>query len=582
MQRPDTRPDLSLSGFLSFLYAGFEEGYIYVPTLDRETGKFSQTFVKVSNLSRLEKHIRESSVETDVYLAPAVFREPRVSKETFAGSNVVWAEFDGNSPSNFKHFPSVVVQSSLQHHTHCYWRLDEPVTNAFDLEEINRALAFTLDSDKSGWDCTQILRPPETLNHKRGLPVEILELTDTIYNIGAFSDYKAPDRIDDSTLHFDHIPDVQDVIFKHAFSKEFKDVFTSNPPEGRRSTAYVHLGYLAAEAGCSNEELFALLINFDSRIGKYSQRQDSTRRIIDIIERVRLKYPLTQNGVGESEDSDSLEIYDIVSFGNTDFQVEWLLPGLLQRGGNMVLCSPPGVGKTQLALNFAYGLTSNTPVLGYGADRPCRVLFVSCEMGPSDLKYFTDQITPRYKDNLALLQENLFVLPLGEPLYLSTPAGQDKLYQLAEALNLDGVIFDSLGSATHKSLNDEEATKSLLDFNDRFRKNMDVFTWYIHHNRKATENNKEPSGLADVYGTQYITARATSVLSLWPVKRDVLKVRELKIRLAPEKDDWFIKRHKGLEFKIAEPEDITTTITSSKIRKVTNNDGGKSNNPFGI
>lgn len=561
------------------MYGGFKDGFIYCPTLDRETNTFTQEFASVTRLDSLERHIRKHAGTTDVYLSPAIYSEPSAKKEHFKASNVVWCEFDGNAPESFSTTPSVTIRSSESGYAHCYWRLDTPLDNAGDLEAINRALAYSLGADKSGWDANQILRPPETHNYKRDLPVEIESVSGTVYSVDSFLIYKAPEHITEESLNLGDIPDVQDVIFKYAFTQEFKNVFTHSPKEGERSTFYMRVAYLGAEAGCSNEELFAIISNFDSRIGKYSKRQDRVTRLLDIIERARLKYP-EQKDEERTPSFDALEIYDVISFGNLDINVEWLLPNLLQQQGSMLLAGPPGVGKTQLALNFAYGLASGTETLGMGAANPCRVLFVSCEMGPVDLKYFTDQMAPRYEEHNELLQENFLILPLGEPLYINTPQGQTQLRRLAETLKLDGIIFDSLGSATTKSLSDEEATRSLLDFNDRFRKDMGVFSWFIHHNRKATENNKEPSGLADIYGSQYITARATTVISLWPQKHGVLKVRELKKRLAPEGPDWYIKRTpQHLGFVKATEEDIATVITS-KIGRAAQ--GDNSNNPYGI
>lgn len=551
---------LSLSGFLHFLFDGLE-GYIYAPTLDRDTGEFRQVFVKTSSLERLEKHITESAQTTDVYLAPAVFSDAKVSKSTFAASNVVWCEFDGNAPTEYAVEPSVTIKSSLERHEHSYWRLDEPITDFAVLEEINRGLAFTLEADKSGWDCTQILRPPQTHNYKRDRPVVLSGATGAICNIGDFASLKAPARMDDAEIKIGQLPDVMDVIYKYAFPDDFREVFSSNPAEGSRSTYMMRVGYMAAEVGCTNEEIYALLYNYDDRIGKYVKRLDRQRRLLDIIERVRVKWPLKSN-TELSVDFDPIEVYDVISFGHQTLEVDWLIPSLLQQQGNMLLVGPPGVGKTQVALNFAYGLATGETILEYAFDRPRRILFVSCEMGPVDLKVFTDQMTSQFDaEQQALLSENFFVFPHGEPLYLNSKQGQEQLKRMIDVLRIDGFIFDSLGSATNKALTDEESTKGLLDFNDSLRKDMGVFSWFIHHNRKATENNKEPSGLADVYGSQYITARATTVLSLWPLQQGVLKVRELKKRLAPQEQDWYIKREaKHLRFRRATADEAAIVI----------------------
>ncbi len=574
---------LTLSGFLHSLFDGLE-GYAYCPTLDRETGQFKRVFVKVPNqIERLERYIREESEKTDVYLAPAVFSAPKATKECFKASNVLWCEFDGNAPTVLDPEPSIRVKSSITGHEHHYYKLDETVDDAFILEGLNRGLTFTLGADKSGWDCTQILRPPESFNHKRQATVTVVSSTDQIFNVGDFSKYKAPDRLDEDSIKLGSVPDVMDVIYSYALGTEFKDIFTSKPKEGTRSTYMMQVGYLSAEAGVSNEEMYALLFNADDRWGKYKDREDRHRRLVDIIERVRIKFPLKGS---ESVDTEPIEIYDIISFGNAVKAPDWLLPSLLQQQGNMLVSGPPGVGKTQFALNFAYGLTTGSDVLGYAPPSPQKILFISAEMGGPDLKVFTDQMLRQYtEDQHELLRNNFFVLPLGEPMYLNTSKEQDKLCRLTEALKLDGIIFDSLGSALSKPLTDEEAVKSFMTFNEKFRNYFGAFTWYIHHNRKGNDTNRNPSELQDVYGSMYIAARATTILTLWPVQPNVLRVKEVKIRLAPQGPDWYVKRTSNLGFTRIAEDAIATVITNKESNDKSTNRGngrGTSGNPYGI
>lgn len=569
MEQHDSPQSLSLSGFLHLLFNGLE-GYAYAPYLNRETGEFKPVFVPVPDrLERLEQYIIETSKTTEVYLAPAVFTQPRAIKENFKATNVVWSEYDGNAPAQIDPEPTLRIKSSKEGHEHFYWLLDNPITNVEALETINRGICFNTSADHSGWDANQILRPPYTHNHKRDLPVEIKEFDATVYNVGAFTQFTPPSKIE--SINLGHVPDVMEVIYEYPLGTEFKDIFTAHPTEGTRSTYLMRVAYLAAEAGCNNEEIFSLLFNCDERWEKYKKRADRKRRLVDIIERARIKYPI--RGATTLPEEDSISVLDVLSLRNTVESVEWVLPNMLQKSGFMVVVGPPSTGKTQLALNLTFGLTTGVEVLGFKPPRPHKILFISAEMGAIDLKQFVEKIiTAIPEKHHDLLASNFLVYPIGEPMYLNTEAEQKKFYMLANQLKLDGIVFDSLGSATSKSLTDEEQTKKLLDFMDRFRKETGAFVLFIHHNRKATENNKEPSGLADVYGSQYISARATTVLSLWPVLKNVLKVRELKKRLAPQNDDWFIERQSDLTFKRVD----APTVTGGNSGKP------KNSNRFGI
>lgn len=189
-------------------------------------------------------------------------------------------------------------------------------------------------------------------------------------------------------------------------------------------------------------------------------------------------------------------------------------------------------------MNLALGRS----YLGLTIERPYRMIFVSCEMGHAALKWFLAIMSKELtEEELALLEQNLVVVPLGEPWYLDNAKGQESFEELLQAVRPDGFIFDSVGSATTGELSTESTVKTIMDFNDRIRNKYGVFSWYIHHNRKATSDNKKPNKLSDVYGNQYLVNRATSVYCLWPHGNQI-EVLPLKKRLAALEEPWVVVR----------------------------------------
>lgn len=119
----------------------------------------------------------------DVYYCPALFDKARPIKENVRGSYFLWADMDGNAPQEWPikdsreevviPRPTLIVQSSLEGHEHLYWELNTFLSDVTVLEDRNRAIAYALGGDTSGWDADQVLRPPHTHNYKRDAPVTI-------------------------------------------------------------------------------------------------------------------------------------------------------------------------------------------------------------------------------------------------------------------------------------------------------------------------------------------------------------------------------------------------------------------------
>ena len=170
-----------LSDFFDYMWSD-TEGFVYLPIqpepygpTDWQGAMFEWPRQKAGVIRYVLKH---TALKANVFYSPAIFSSASPKKDSVLGSWVLWVDFDGNAPEDWDDRvprPTLIVQSSLEGHQHCYWRLSEFLTDIPTLEDRNRAIAYLLSADTSGWDADQLLRPIHTTNYKRGLPIVVKE-----------------------------------------------------------------------------------------------------------------------------------------------------------------------------------------------------------------------------------------------------------------------------------------------------------------------------------------------------------------------------------------------------------------------
>lgn len=569
-------------------------GYVYLPTLNREANIFDQVMYHwPEHRKQVIQHVLVSTAKgLEVYCAPALFKKAeKTLKENVLGSWVVWAEYDGSVPTGWSDdaseggsvapvpAPSLIIQSSAETNLHAYWELEDFETDTEWIENTNRSITYSTRADTSGWDCTQILRPPNTRNYKYDDSplVSIAFSTHNKYNRTRFAGLPEVEQLVSDSIDVDNLPSVGKIVARYQWSDEDFEFFdAASIPEGQRSDALMRLGYIGAEMGLSDSEIYAILNYADNKWKKYIHRRDRKGRLLDIINRAKTKHPhaIDANFAGLTGDNVKIghKYYlNAEEFRKEKIDVTWAIEDFIEVGGMGMIASSPGLGKTQLSLQLAICCILGKPFFDWKIPRKMRIAFFSLEMSRVSLHRFLETILEHYTDDeQVLIDENLILLPFGEALPLSAQGVTSFVDGLIEEIKPDGIIVDSFGKLTMSKM-DEEVVKKLNHELGLIRKRHNCFVWLIHHNRKATEGNKGTFTLDDIYGSVYITAEQSMVLLLWKghsYDKDKIKVFNVKNRLAEEHDPFFVSRDKHLFF----------TVTDSAGSRVSRREGNDDNN----
>lgn len=545
-----------LREFIEFLFEGLE-GYMYiVAKVPDDPENWDQVFLEYpSQVDVAIQNINKVSKTHEVYMAPSLFKIKSGKKEHVKYTQVLWCDFDGNTPESFDIPPSMIVRSSEPGHEHIYWKLDVPLNDVQTIEDYNRRLCYRFGADLSGWDAAQVLRPPYTVNHKRaGASVTIINSQpDLAFTLEVFDSLApAPEKtVDYSLWEKVDLPAIDDVIYRNKFGPDFKVLFEKQKSEIHdRSASLTNMAFICAEAGLNDKEIYAVVSHLADRWGKFGHHTPSSRarQLIGIIEHVRITHPHSNYN-----DTISVIAYSPKALYEADIQVDWAVEGLLMKKGSMLLAGAGGIGKTQLSMNFMFHMAVGKDFLHYKIPKPMKVGLFSLEMGDVELKNFMNTMYPHLTNNwtpdeMDLFNRNTVLLPFGEALPLNTSQGQDLLLAYQEQFQFDGIFIDSVGSAVLGNVNSSEVIQGLTNFNDRFRNRHNCFLWYVHHMRKAQPGATNYGSGDDVYGDVYLTNRATSVYTMTRTKDGLIRMRNTKNRHAQTEDPYLIKRELGLTF----------------------------------
>lgn len=588
-----------LSDFLKFLYED-THGFVHI-AIKADDESWRRTFAEWPRQYELiVDFISQQTAEgSEVFLSPALWKEKpsvgkRNSNENFLGSHVLWAEFDGNAPDSWDNFgvgpelsegatitpgepagaptaatapargipgpPSWINATSSDGHQHVYWKAKELITDADLLENINKTIAVAYEADNC-WDATRVLRPPDTTNYGIGKPerngktysVRVEEANTNSYDtrlFGTTRDFRSSTR-----NNLGPIPDIREVLARRTWDEDFYNAFVDEPAYKKRSDVLQFLAYSAAESGFSDEEIYAVIQDADTRWKKYTGRQDREKWLIDHVDRARAKYPLGVEvltfegllGTKQREGTESLappEEIEKVDFTleelmATNIKIEWLIPGLLPRAGYGIIAGQNGIGKSQLGIRFCEAVVSCTPFLldRWTCARPgVKAMFLSLEMQLVEIREFYQKMKD-YGEFFSGGGNDFITIPAGSAIPFDRPEGIKFIESMVGKHKPDLLVIDSLSMAMAGSFRDDGP---VLEFNrviNKLRRKFQVAVVVIHHNRKGQDKKFRYNELDDLYGSRFLPQDTSFVLMLDKPKTlggDTIAINPAKLRFSKD------------------------------------------------
>lgn len=247
-------------------------GYVCIARRVAGKGAFEERFFQwPDELRNMGDYLNQSVMNHDVWFAPMLFDSGQRKKERVLICPTVWSDLDTCDPSNLLVPASVCLESSTNRFQ-ALWILNEPA-EPVQAEEASKRVAYFHEAqgaDKSGWDLTQLLRVPFTLNYKYSPPevVSVHSAGETI-DLETLEVYPVVKEDASAAWPFpDSYPASDDVLerFKNDIDPNVWRLIRLEPTDDWSKSLW-NLEMLLCESQLSREEVFAIVR--DAACNKY-------------------------------------------------------------------------------------------------------------------------------------------------------------------------------------------------------------------------------------------------------------------------------------------------------------------------
>jgi len=496
--------DPSVKEFFELIYGNLPQSkFIFFTQILKSVQRAQPRFV--SNIDELITAVKslEANGQQDFYFSPAYYNRPtRPTKSNVHGSGFTWVDCDGTLPE-FEETPTVLIQTSPGHF-HAYWNLGS-CHSSNDVESISRGLAYKYGTDKSGWDSTQLLRPPGSFNRKRDNfrstivgwnPHQVVDFSHFISSAPTVLPILQEGSLDRLFANLTFTQRVKDLIF---------DKTEARNGEGRSGVLYELACELVA-MNLKDHDVSQLLIFTDKRLGKFQTRSDSERVISDLIKTVREKKGIAPPVEVEERPTFRLLTGMADTMKDSDVSESYVVDDFLPEQGIIMLAGDPGCGKSRFGTNMLLSVATGLPFIGRKVGRPRMSAFLSLDMPfPRLQTMLKTQLKGIPQEKHHLLEENLAIINLGHGLNLLDDKPRLEIESYIEEYVIEFLTIDAM-SRTVSSVSDDKEVTALINWFQSLGINLCL----ISHTRKAPPATKNQNILDDLFGSR-----------LWSVAPDV-------------------------------------------------------------
>lgn len=515
-------------GIVRSIWLKSRGNYFCVSTKSK-SGKWKDHFFTRKEISKALKFIKGRAEDYNVYMCPHSFSKPKRLREFSIDPLCFYADLDECDPNKLDIKPTIVIQSSPGRYVG-YWLTDEPVP-----EELNRRMSYYIGADNSGWDRSQVLRIPGTLNlkYKETPLVKVLWRDGPIYEVKRLNKL-IPGVSDDTGREVGgEATEIYDSYEKDLPRWVRKELTNPRVQKGKRSEVLWKLINELLEVGMSKEEVFTLL--WDNDWNKHAARRGGERQLSREIDKalghhvggskkLKLKKSNKADNKGPTEQRFHIVTMDKIE----EEEVDWIIERMMARGQTTIWEGDPGVGKSYLlmwlAIHFCDG--KRLPWEGRSIHRkPLRVLY-------ADMENSAGSVTKvRLTDNGIEKPENYYqcVEPFSVDDEESITAFEE---QVLKVFKPDVVVIDPvnlyIGSAdTYRASETQQALQVLKELSERYGFSLNI----VRH------LNKSGAGKALYAGNGSIAfagvARIIATVGWHPEEADVRVVACTKNNLSP-------------------------------------------------